>query len=156
MLNTQYREAFKVALKSLSLASCLLVNACAITPDSIVKQPMTAKPVANIPAKANNGAIFTASAYHPLFEDRRPRYVGDIVTLQKTQVLPKQVKAQAAKTVKRIIQSLVYLVILCQKQVLRVAQQTPLKIKQMKNLAMYSAALLPSPLWTYCQTAILP
>jgi flagellar L-ring protein precursor FlgH len=85
MLNTQYREAFKVALKSLSLASCLLVNACAITPDSIVKQPMTAKPVANIPAKANNGAIFTASAYHPLFEDRRPRYVGDIVTINITE-----------------------------------------------------------------------
>lgn len=81
MLNTKYRKAFNTTLKSVVLASCLLVSACAITPDSIVKQPMTAKPTATTPVKANNGAIFNSAAYHPLFEDRRPRYVGDIVTI---------------------------------------------------------------------------
>lgn len=81
MLNIKHLRAFNTALKSLTLASCLLMNACAITPDSIVKQPMTAKPAATTPVKANNGAIFTASSYHPLFEDRRPRFVGDIVTI---------------------------------------------------------------------------
>jgi flagellar L-ring protein precursor FlgH len=85
MFNIKYLKVFNVALKRLTLASCLLVSACAITPESIVKQPMTAKPVAVVPAKANNGAIFTASAYHPLFEDRRPRYVGDIVTINITE-----------------------------------------------------------------------
>lgn len=85
MFNIKYLKAFNVALKSLILTSCLLVSACAITPDSIVKQPMTAKPAAVVPVKANNGAIFTASAYHPLFEDRRPRYVGDIVTINITE-----------------------------------------------------------------------
>jgi flagellar L-ring protein precursor FlgH len=85
MLNIKHLKAFNAALKSLTLASCLLVSACAITPESIVKQPMTAKPAAVIPVKANNGAIFTASAYHPLFEDRRPRYVGDIVTINITE-----------------------------------------------------------------------
>lgn len=81
MLNSKYHKAFNAALKSLALASCLLVSACAITPDSIVKQPMTAKPAGIAPVVANNGAIFNSAAYHPLFEDRRPRYVGDIVTI---------------------------------------------------------------------------
>ena len=58
-----------------------LVAACSITPDSIVKQPMTARPqAAATPAKS--GAIFNQAAYRPLFEDRRPRYVGDTVTVQ--------------------------------------------------------------------------
>jgi flagellar L-ring protein precursor FlgH len=34
---------------------------------------------------ASNGAIFNSAAYHPLFEDRRPRYVGDIVTINITE-----------------------------------------------------------------------
>ncbi len=85
MLNTKYLKAFNAALKSLAVASCLMVSACAITPESIVKQPMTAKPVANTPLKVNNGGIFNSAAYHPLFEDRRPRYVGDIVTINITE-----------------------------------------------------------------------
>ena len=57
-----------------------LLGACSITPDSIVKQPMTARPqAASTPAKS--GAIFNQAAYRPLFEDRRPRYVGDTVTV---------------------------------------------------------------------------
>jgi flagellar L-ring protein FlgH len=68
--------------KSLIVCSCMLIlNACAIAPDSIVKQPTTAKAQA-IPAVAtNSGAIFNKVGYRPLFEDRRPRYVGDIVTI---------------------------------------------------------------------------
>lgn len=58
-----------------------LLAACSITPDSIVKQPMTARPQsAATPAKS--GTIFNQAAYRPLFEDRRPRYVGDTVTVQ--------------------------------------------------------------------------
>ena len=30
---------------------------------------------------AKSGAIFNNAAYRPLFEDRRPRYIGDIVTI---------------------------------------------------------------------------
>lgn len=81
MLNTNYRKAYIQALKGIVLASCLLVNACAITPETVVKQPMTAKPNAVASARSSNGAIFNVAAYHPLFEDRRPRYVGDIVTI---------------------------------------------------------------------------
>ena len=81
MLNTHYLKARNLALKGIVLASCLLFNACAFTPATVVKQPMTAKPAAVTPVKSNNGAIFNVAAYHPLFEDRRPRFVGDTVTI---------------------------------------------------------------------------
>jgi len=81
MLNIYYRKVCHLTLNGFVLASCLLFNACAFTPDTVVKQPLTAKPTAIAPVKSNNGAIFNVAAYHPLFEDRRPRYVGDIVTI---------------------------------------------------------------------------
>ena len=65
----------------LLIVTTALLGACSITPDSIVKQPMTARSqTAATPAKS--GAIFNQAAYRPLFEDRRPRYVGDTVTVQ--------------------------------------------------------------------------
>lgn len=68
------------------LFSCfLLLNACAITPDTIVKNPTTARPHEAPTVAASSGAIFNAQAYHPMFEDRRPRYVGDIVTINITE-----------------------------------------------------------------------
>jgi flagellar L-ring protein FlgH len=68
-------------IKIYLLSSMLLLSGCAIAPDSIVKQPMTAKPQATASTTAKNGAIFNNAAYRPMFEDRRPRYVGDIVTI---------------------------------------------------------------------------
>jgi flagellar L-ring protein precursor FlgH len=63
------------------IGSMLILSGCAITPDSIVKQPMTAKPQVASSATASSGAIFNKAAYRPMFEDRRPRYIGDIVTI---------------------------------------------------------------------------
>jgi len=97
MFNTNYRKACNASLLDLSISrlsahlflmSTVLVaslSGCAITPDSIVKQPLTAKPSATPPMAASNGAIFNSTAYHPLFEDRRPRFVGDIVTINITE-----------------------------------------------------------------------
>ncbi|HEX5363882.1 MAG TPA: flagellar basal body L-ring protein FlgH [Gallionella sp.] len=51
-------------------------------PPSIVHQPMTAKPVEYKPVQYADGAIFHAGANErPLFEDRRARNVGDILTI---------------------------------------------------------------------------
>ena len=97
--NTTYRKACNVSLLKLLpsrifgrfcaqvsfVGTLLVLSGCAITPDSIVKQPMTAKPQAAPSATASNGAIFNNAAYRPLFEDRRPRYVGDIVTINITE-----------------------------------------------------------------------
>jgi flagellar L-ring protein precursor FlgH len=62
----------------------LLASGCAQIPrEPIVHQPMTARTDLQMrPAAPANGAIFrTGFGAQALFEDRRPRYVGDILTV---------------------------------------------------------------------------
>jgi len=73
-----YRQFFTI---SLLLVAFALSSGCAITPTSIVQQPTTAKATETKPSTANSGAIFNTAGYRPMFEDRRPRYVGDILTI---------------------------------------------------------------------------
>jgi len=68
-------------------AAVLALAGCAITPPASVHQPMTARP-APPSAPVANGAIYqvqhaTQPGYsnRPLFEDRRARSVGDILTI---------------------------------------------------------------------------
>ncbi|RJG05940.1 flagellar basal body L-ring protein FlgH [Noviherbaspirillum cavernae] len=54
---------------------------CASVPDTIIQQPLTARPqAAPVPAPAN-GTIFQTSSYRPVFEDRRARLVGDTMVI---------------------------------------------------------------------------
>lgn len=73
-----------ITLSLLAIAS-VFSSGCAITPSSIVQQPTTAKAPETKAAANNNGAIFNTAGYRPMFEDRRPRYVGDIVTINITE-----------------------------------------------------------------------
>jgi len=70
-------------MKILFLLMMLALGGCATTPSSIVQQPTTA--VAQAPAtptaSAQNGAIFQVASYRPMFEDRRARIIGDILTI---------------------------------------------------------------------------
>jgi flagellar L-ring protein precursor FlgH len=50
------------------------------TPATAVHQPMTARPQA-VAAASSNGSIFNAAQMRPLFEDRRARMVGDVITI---------------------------------------------------------------------------
>lgn len=60
----------------------LLGLAACATPSTDVHQPMTARPVDRKVAAPADGAIFHAGANErPLFEDRRARNVGDILTI---------------------------------------------------------------------------
>jgi flagellar L-ring protein precursor FlgH len=71
--------------------AALLLAACNTIPATQVQQPMTARP-APVPAPAPqtaDGSIYRAAhpgqpyyGYRPLFEDRRPRNVGDILVIQ--------------------------------------------------------------------------
>jgi flagellar L-ring protein precursor FlgH len=83
------------------LASVLLgLAGCGTTPSTIVQQPTTARPQMQPTQVAGNGAIYQAAAYRPLFEDRRARLVGDVLTIvisEKTQA-GKQASSNAAKT----------------------------------------------------------
>lgn len=68
-------------LRSIIVALGAGLAACATVPDSIVLQPTTAQPPPVAAAPATNGAIFQTAAYRPMFEDRRARGVGDILTI---------------------------------------------------------------------------
>lgn len=54
---------------------------CSTVPESILHQPASVRPQIAVPAMPANGAIFQASAYRPMFEDRRARLVGDMLTI---------------------------------------------------------------------------
>ncbi|PPZ36799.1 flagellar basal body L-ring protein, partial [Escherichia coli] len=70
----------------LVLIAMITINGCAYIPhDKVVTGPTTAQPAA--PSLAGpNGSIFQTAqpmnyGYQPMFEDRRPRNVGDTLTI---------------------------------------------------------------------------
>ena len=72
----------------LAAMALMLLAACAITPPASVHQPMTARPAPPPDATKPNGAIYQAQyawqpgyVHRPLFEDRRARAVGDVLTI---------------------------------------------------------------------------
>ncbi len=62
-----------------TLAACETLNA---RPPVDVAEPTSVRPQTIAPPVVNNGAIFQASHYRPLFEDHRARLVGDTLTVQ--------------------------------------------------------------------------
>ncbi|ANY15985.1 flagellar basal body L-ring protein FlgH [Bordetella pseudohinzii] len=75
----------KTAARSMAGLLMVLSAGCAmIPPEPVVIGPTTAPPpMPAPPAGRPNGSIYQPTAYgnYPLFEDRRPRNVGDIVTV---------------------------------------------------------------------------
>ncbi len=71
-------------------AALLVLSGCndlLVRPTVEVREPTTVRPTAfgaTAPASPNaeSGAIFHAGAYRGLFEDRRARLVGDVITIQ--------------------------------------------------------------------------
>ncbi len=70
----------------------LLVAGCSIKPSSIVPYPTSAYPQPATPQPHQNGAIFQAETYKPLFENYRARAVGDVLTI----VISEKVSADRA------------------------------------------------------------
>jgi flagellar L-ring protein precursor FlgH len=64
-----------------------VLSGCMSTPTSIVTMPMSARPLTSEQQQAvpSNGAIYQASVYRPVFEDRRARHIGDVLTLVITE-----------------------------------------------------------------------
>jgi flagellar L-ring protein precursor FlgH len=89
------------AMRAIGVLGVLLgLAGCATTPSSIVEQPTTARPQPLPAQSAANGAIYQAAAYRPLFEDRRARHVGDILTIvisEKTEA-GKEASSNGSKT----------------------------------------------------------
>lgn len=85
----------------------MLLAACATTPPASVHQPMTARPAPPPQATQPNGAIYQTQyagqsgySYRPLFEDRRARAVGDVLTINinETTAASKKSGSTAART----------------------------------------------------------
>jgi len=71
-------------MKKLAFAASLisLLAGCATTtPPTSIHQPMTARPEARNYIAPTNGAIYNVASARPLYEDRRARFVGDIITI---------------------------------------------------------------------------
>lgn len=93
-----------LTMKRLSLPLVLLVAGCATTaPPTSVHQPMSVRPEPKAMPGPANGTIFNIASSRPLFEDRRARYVGDVLTIniaEKTQASKKSdTKAERSQTV---------------------------------------------------------
>jgi flagellar L-ring protein precursor FlgH len=71
------RRSVIAAAVALSLAAC-----AAPRQPIVVNTPTSAKPLPADVRGTPSGGIFQATNYRPLFEDQKPRYVGDILTVQ--------------------------------------------------------------------------
>ncbi len=96
-------------LRSVAAAgmALMLLAACATTPPASVHQPMTARPAPPPQVTQPNGAIYQAQyagqtgySYRPLFEDRRARAVGDVLTINinETTAASKKSGSSAARS----------------------------------------------------------
>lgn len=74
------RKLLMLSVVAISTAGCVTT-----TPPTAVHQPMTMRPEPLGPALGTPGAIYNVNAVRPLFEDRRARYVGDIITINITE-----------------------------------------------------------------------
>jgi flagellar L-ring protein precursor FlgH len=72
-------KQFTLVASALALAGCSTLNP---RPPVDVAVPTYALPQAVAAPVVNNGAIFQATQYRPLFEDHRARLVGDSITVQ--------------------------------------------------------------------------
>lgn len=68
-------------MKKFLIIGMLALAGCSTTPSSIVQRPTTARPLLADLAPPSNGSIYQASSYRPLFEDRRARHIGDMLTI---------------------------------------------------------------------------
>ncbi|NML63160.1 flagellar basal body L-ring protein FlgH [Massilia sp. RP-1-19] len=68
-------------MKAIIFLVSLALAGCAATPTSIVQVPTSARPIPSDMPAPNNGAIYQTASYRPMFEDRRARHIGDLLTI---------------------------------------------------------------------------
>jgi len=98
-MNTIVRAVSILAVTFVALVFATLIASCAQiqpTPPTAVHQPMSARPVATQETRAANGAIWQPGQGRSLLEDRRARYVGDIITVNLVERTSAQKNANAS------------------------------------------------------------
>ena len=68
-------------MKKILILGMLALAGCSATPTSIVQRPTSLRPVMADLAPPASGAIYQAASYRPMFEDRRGRHIGDMLTI---------------------------------------------------------------------------
>ncbi len=71
----------RVAATLVALLPLVIGTGCTSSNAISVHQPLSVRPPAPQTAVYSNGGIFSPGSYHPLFEDRRARNVGDTLTI---------------------------------------------------------------------------
>lgn len=73
----------RLALRAVwPLLGALLAGCSAVEPTTLLSSPTSTRPVAApVSIAPSNGAIFQVSSFRPMFEDRRARAVGDILSV---------------------------------------------------------------------------
>ena len=72
-------------MKPILMILLLALAGCAATPSTIVQRPTSSRPMYAEQAVQANGAIYQTASYRPLFEDRRARHIGDMLTINITE-----------------------------------------------------------------------
>jgi flagellar L-ring protein precursor FlgH len=68
-------------MKRFTLLLLLALAGCNTTPTSIVKGPTSSRPMLADTSAPTEGAIYNAGSFRPMFEDRRARHIGDMLTI---------------------------------------------------------------------------
>jgi flagellar L-ring protein precursor FlgH len=68
-------------MKTLLILGMLALAGCSATPSSIVQRPSAMRAAMPEPVPPSSGAIYQAASYRPMFEDRRARHIGDMLTI---------------------------------------------------------------------------
>lgn len=66
---------------ALAAVATLLLAGCSTTPTTITQRSAPLRPVASEQSLPANGAIYQASTFRPMFEDRKARHIGDLLTI---------------------------------------------------------------------------
>ncbi len=87
----------RTAFGALLLAGAGLIAGCAAPRHPVsVGMQTSARPEVPAASGAPTGAIFQSAGFRPLFEDRKPRYVGDLLTIQINERLNASQKANSS------------------------------------------------------------
>jgi flagellar L-ring protein precursor FlgH len=91
--------AWRVDLRSRSLivaVAAVLAGCAAPRHQVIVEGQTTARPAPVAHAATPTGGIYQPAAFRPLFEDRKPRFVGDLLTISLNERLNASQKANSS------------------------------------------------------------
>lgn len=88
-----------LGLMTLVIVGLMTLSGCSTVPPTNVHQPMSVRPAPLPDRVASGGAIFQANYSRPMFEDRRARNIGDVLTINisETTSASKNVSSSADK-----------------------------------------------------------